>query len=72
MRATINCGCKKCCEKTLYGDIAPHRLTITKGRDGLFRAKGHTGINEIIEDVHSWDDVSLAYSDYMTWRLEYD
>ena len=69
MKATINCGCDKCCDHTKIGELAPHRLKITRGRDGIYRARGHNATCEEIEGAHTWEDIEAMYRGD-AWRLE--
>ena len=66
MKAQINCGCEECIKNK-----NPHRLTIT-GRK-VFRAHGHKGTNEIIEDARSWEDIEAMYGRSLpgVWDLEF-
>ena len=67
---TINCGCDKCCAKTEWGGLAPHRIRITKSKSGQFVARGHAIDGyEIIEGARSWDDIYAMYNN-IAWRLE--
>jgi hypothetical protein len=67
---TINCGCEKCCAKTEWGGLAPHRIKITKNRNGQFIARGHAIDGyEIIEGAHTWDDIIAMY-DNTSWQLQ--
>ena len=74
MRMKINCGCEKCCSKTEWGGLSPHRITITRSngkggrKAGSFIGRGHAG-TEIIDGAKSWDDIYAMYNS-VSWRLE--
>lgn len=71
MKAYINCGCEDCCKNTKYGELALHRITITK-EDGEFRARGHAIEDYELPGGETWEDIEWMYCDQQAWRLEFE
>lgn len=68
MKTTIICDCSDCQQK----NDTHHRLTIRKSHeDGKYHARGHGGIDEVIEGARDADDIGIMY-DSAVWDLRYE